>query len=117
MSVRPTSTTVTNPLPPAPMAIDGDAHVAVEGSVPIPSRLRLATIFWEMVMVDAAVVTVVGLVLLLLSSPPYYNLQVAGTAGGRGGISPGMDPEGPGKMGLYYYSYWRCFVGDLVSSP
>ena len=52
-------------------------------------------------MVDTAVVTVSGLVLLLLSSLSYYDLRLTG------GISPDMDPQGAGKMGLYYNSYWR----------
>jgi hypothetical protein len=72
MSVSPVA--VTNPLPPAPMAIEGDAHAAVEGNIRLVSRL--SAMFWEMIMVDAAVVTVSGLVLLLLSSPPYYDLRV-----------------------------------------
>ena len=59
-------------------------------------------------MVDAAVVTVCGLALLLLSSPPFYDLRVIEGGEGKRGTSPDMDhPQGTGKMGLYYYSYWR----------
>ena len=88
---------VINPFFLAPIAIEGDAHAAaVKGR-----GTRLSTIFKEMIMVDAAVVTLGGLILWLLCSPPYYDLRV------MGGTSPDMQPQETGKMGLYYYSYWR----------
>jgi hypothetical protein len=85
--------------------IAGTVH-HVAGRISIVSRL--STLFKEMIMVAMAVVVAVGLILYLLSVPPYYELKLTrAVERGAGVSSENHQVEGEVKMGLEYASIWR----------
>ena len=79
------------------------------------SRSNLPPIFTEMTQLVVAVVLPVALILLCISSPPYYDLKLiprgstAGLAfgGGKGEGAARNTTYAAGEMGLEYYFQWR----------
>ncbi len=59
-------------------------------------------------MVAMAVVVAVGLILYLLSVPPYYELKLTRERGYRVVTSKDHQLQGKVKMGLEYSSNWRA---------
>ena len=73
----------------------------------IPTVSRLSTIFKEMITVAMVVVVAVGLILYLLSVPPYYELKLTRETGGGVVTSQDHQVQGEVKMGLGYASNLR----------
>ena len=68
---------------------------------------RLPAIFKEIILVAMVVVVTVGLILYLLSVPPYYELKLTRETGGGVVTSQDHQVQGEVKMGLEYASNWR----------
>ena len=85
--------------------IAGTVHY-VAGHIPLVSRL--STIFKEMITVAMVVVVAVGLILYLLSVPPYYELKLTRETGSGVVASQDHQVQGEVKMGLEYTSNWRA---------
>ena len=83
----------------------GTLHYVAEH---IPVVSRLPAIFKEMITVAMTVVVAVGLILYLLSVPPYYELKLTRETGGGVVTSQDHQVQGEVKMGLEYASNWRA---------
>ena len=73
----------------------------------IPGVSRLSTIFKEMITVAMAAVLAVGLIMYLLSVPPYYELKLTRETGSGVVTSQDHQVQGEVKMGLEYATIWR----------
>jgi hypothetical protein len=89
-----------------PSILGGALRAVAISSGHIPMASRLPTLFKEMITVAMTVVVAVGLILYLLSVPPYYELKLTRERG-DGVSSENHQVEGKVKMGLEYALNWR----------